>query len=276
MLVTGFYDLERFEERRTSQSEWVQRTSWLRSQPQRVIYVNSHGDEPLVTLPANWRVLHVAAPDFEDEWRVKRNLKRSLVAWDPMKDSGKYFCLMRHRIHWMAAAARWVGPEQVLTWIDMGIPHEQDDDLQTVLDLSPPPEKIRLCAISYVPRAARGDLKRYYERHWWPVGGGLWAARRAEIEWLAAEIEREWSATLQAGLVATDEMMLGRILLRYPERFDIYYGDHPTLIRNWQKVRGSHRLITEMALRALEDGNASEAHRRFAALAAGTEGTKSC
>jgi hypothetical protein len=79
---------------------------------------------------------------------------------------------------------------------------------------------------------------------------------------------------LDAGYVATDEMMIGRIVAQHPERFECYFGDHPTLIRNWAHVQASHRLIAEMALRALEDGDESAARSRFAALADGLRGSR--
>jgi hypothetical protein len=216
--------------------------------------------------------VQVAPPAFFELSQVTENLGRSSIGWDPLKDTPRYFCLMRHRIEWMRAAAAVAPADTVLTWIDMGIPQCGEPPaglLASVLNRPPPPGKIRLCEISYVPRDAVADVDRYYQRHWWPVGGGLWAARRPEIEWLAEQIAAEWRVVLDAGHVATDEMLIGRIALQHPERFDVYYGDHPTLLTNWESVKASHRLVAEMALRALEDQNVEAARARFQALADG-------
>lgn len=270
MMVTGFYDLSQFEPRRTSTEQWIAASHWVLShevptilfcEPALRIRLQTHG-ETCVRRPS--------PPDFRDLPRVEANLAASKWAWDPQKDTPRYFCLMRHRVCWMQEAAVQVGnDEQVLTWVDIGIPHGEGDSLLAVLARPPALGKIRLCEISYVPKHARVSAEAYYARHWWPVGGGLWSARAPEIHWLAGEMTREWWTALSAGFVATDEMLLGRIVLRHPERFERYYGDHPTLIRNWCGVRGSHRLIVEMAMRALEDGDAPAAQARLEAAASG-------
>lgn len=270
MLVTGFFDLSRFESRRTSRDEWAKRTEWIRAQLYPFLFARVEGEELPFEIPSQWTVLTVPPPDFTDLPRVEANLAQSRIPWDPLKDTPRYFCLMRYRIDWMRAAAAVAPKREPLTWVDIGIPHAADDKLALAAHLPPPRGKIRICEISYVPRYAR-VVDEYYSRHWWPVGGGLWSARGPEIEWLAERMAEEWTLSLEAGYVATDEMLIGRVAIRHPEKFSMYYGDHPTLIGNVGRVRGSHRLITEMALRALEDGNREAARARFLALAAGLD-----
>jgi hypothetical protein len=266
MIVTGFYNLEKFEERRTPTAEWAVRSSWLLGHAGVSMVV--YADDDFIERTAFRRILTVPviAPDFSDIDRITQNLQHSRIGWDPLKDTPRYFCLMRHRISWMVDAASQVNADAVLTWADLCLPHREGETLHEVLARPPEPGKIRLSEISYVPRSARYSVDRYYERHWWPVGGGLWSARPAEIRWLAAEMEKEWELSLDLGYVATDEMLIGRVLFRHPERFETYYGDHPSLAENWRRVRGSQALILDMAVRALEDGNLEEGLRRCRAL----------
>ncbi len=268
VIVTGFYNLEQFEERRTPTETWAARASWLLSQQgcSIVAYVDDYFRKRIGDI-SNVTFREVIAPNFSNLERVAQNLASSRIGWDPMKDTPRYFCLMRHRISWMVDAADHVTDEDtVLTWADLCLPHRDGETLHEVVEKPPELGKIRICEISYVPRFARVNLDSYYERHWWPVGGGLWSARPADIRWLAAEMDKEWVLSLDLGYVATDEMLIGRVLIRHPERFDTYYGDHPSLAENWRRVRGSQQLILDMAVRALEDGNAEEGLRRCRAL----------
>jgi len=267
VIVTGFYDLEKHENRRTTTTDWAARSSWLFSahpDVSKLIYADDDFIErtPFPTMNS----VPGVTPDFSDLARVEKNLAGSRIGWDPLKDTPRYFCLMRHRIAWMVDAAARVSANTVLTWADLCLPHREGETLHEVLEKPPEAGKIRICEISYVPRFARESIDRYYERHWWPVGGGLWSARPAEIRWLAHEMAKEWELSLEFGYVATDEMLIGRVLIRHPERFETYYGDHPSLAENWRRVRGSQPLILDMAVRALEDGNVEEGLRRCRAL----------
>ncbi len=266
VLVTGFYDLEKHEERRTPTADWAARSSWLLSHSDVSMLVYADDNFLDWTRLRGISTAPVIAPDFSDLARVEKNLASSRIGWDPLKDTPRYFCLMRHRISWMVDAASRVNANTVLTWADLCLPHREGETLHEVLEKPPEAGKIRICEISYVPRFARESIARYYERHWWPVGGGLWSARPAEIQWLAHEMDKEWVLSLDLGYVATDEMLIGRVLIRHPERFETYYGDHPSLAENWCRVRGSQGLILDMAVRALEDGNVEEGLRRCRAL----------
>lgn len=265
VLVTGFYDLGRFEPRRTPRAEWIKRADWVLGHNHRILlFADPEFHAPYETRE---RILRapVPAPDFTDLGRVQENLRRSAISWDPMKDTPRYFCLMKHRVTWMMIATLFPGGD-VFTWSDLCLPHRDGETLDEVLRHPPPPNKIRIAEISYVPKFARESIDRYYERHWWPVGGGLWSARASDIQWLQHEMDYEWRTALNHGYVATDEMLLGRILIRHPGRFDTYYADHPSLAENWVTVKGSRGLILEMANRARDDDNLPEYERRMRAL----------
>ena len=72
--------------------------------------------------------------------------------------------------------------------------------------------------------------------------------------------------------MTTDEMMLGFVRFQNPERFEVYYADHPTLVDNWQSAEKSHGLILSMALRAIEDGDFKGAKDRLDAVSRALEG----
>jgi len=265
IFVTGFIDLSHHEPRRTSTEEWMQRGKWLFSQDVPLVYFSD-----TFPLPVKRKMVYVATPrlDFSDVPRVDALLSRSKFQYDPAKDTARYLLLMKERYRWMRMVTNLeqFQTEEVFTWVDFGLPHAPEDSLLDVARRDPAPGKIRLASISHVPRYAREDLDVYYSRHWWPVGGGLWSARAPEIEWLADRISEEWARCLDLGFAVTDEMMLGRIVIEHPEKFDLYYADHTSLAANWSGVRRSHELIAHMALEALKDGSPEEARERFLAL----------
>lgn len=273
IFVSGFYDLSKHEPRRTSAEEWNKRAEWLFSQDVPLVYVAD-----VLPLPHERHFeTKVFTPQFsfdEDEIsRVDALLSRSTFNYDPTKDTARYLLLMKERYRWMRLVSEHFYPGETFTWVDSGLPHAPEDTLLDVAKRDPAPDKIRLASISYVPRYAREDLDVYYGRHWWPVGGGLWSARAPEIEWLVDRIDEEWHRCLDLGFAVTDEMMLGRIVIEHPEKFDLYYANHTSLVANWDgAVRRDHRLIAEMAYRALEDGSPDEARDRFLRLA-GMRGT---
>lgn len=264
IFVSGFYDLSLHEHRRTPREEWVKRSEWLFAHESLslVFFGGLNRDVKL-----DWSYADPIV-DFEpvELLRVDSLLSRSKLRYDGTKDTSRYLCLMKSRYDWMLRVANSASPHQVITWVDVGLPHDPQDTLHDVAKRDPLPGKIRMAAISYVPRYARADLDVYYSRHWWPVGGGLWSARPPEIAWLHERIEEEWRRALDLGFAVTDEMMLGRIVLAHPEKFDLYHADHTSLAANWCGITRSHRLIAEMALRALEDGSPDEASERFLAL----------
>lgn len=265
IFVSGFYDLSKHEPRRTSIEEWGERAEWLFAHENiPLVFYGSLGKrfDPKRTVDE-----FVVTFDETELLRVGALLSRSKFNYDPTKDTARYLCLMRQRYEWMRKTGDLGRDDQVLTWVDSGLPHAPEDTLLDVAKRDPAPGRIRLAQISYVPRYARADLDVYYSRHWWPVGGGLWSARPPEIRWLADRIGEEWERCLDLGFAVTDEMLLGRIVLQHPERFDLYYADHTSLAANWNGVKRDHRLIAEMAHRALEDGSQIEARDRFLRLA---------
>lgn len=273
IFISGFYDLSKHEPRRTSLDSWIERSEWLLSQDVGIRLFAQPSLLSRLHVDVDFTVIDPEVKFDPDELVLAdAALSRSRIGFNRDKDTARYLCLMRGRFEWMRCAAAWAIGDEALTWVDFGLPHAGEDSLKRVAARDPAPGRIRIAVISHVPLHARADLDVYYSRHWWPVGGGLWSARRPEIEWLADQIANEWRRCLALGFAVTDEMMLGRILIEHPEKFDIYYADHTSLAANWCGVRRSHRLIAECALRALEDGSPSEAKDRFLALAEGDGG----
>jgi len=266
IFVSGFYDLSHHEPRRTSIEEWGRRAEWLFAHEGiRLVFFGGLN----MDLKPEWSFVEPSVTFDPDEVaRIDALLSRSKFHYDPTKDTARYLLLMRERYRWMYAATEIATDHagEPFTWVDFGLPHAPEDSLTGVARRDPAPGKIRLASISHVPRYAREDLDVYYSRHWWPVGGGLWSARAPEIAWLADRIDEEWSRCLDLGFAVTDEMMLGRIVIAHPEKFDLYYADHTSLCANWNGIVRSHRLIAEMAIRAIEDGATGEGEDRLRRL----------
>jgi hypothetical protein len=263
MIVTGFVDLSRYDigrERRAS--EYHERARWLidASVPQLVFC-----DE--LMRPGLWGRQDPALFEPKDVEAATRALTsgRQSIHWNKAKDTGAYLCLMRHKIEWMLRATRTIGA-RCYWWLDYGYRNLLDDNPADLLKREPAPGTIRIAELSYVPRSVRESRETFYRQHWWPVGGGVMAARAEEIGWLRDRIAEEWDWALANEYAVTDEMMIGWIRYQHPERFEIYYADHPTLVSNYLVTRGSHDLIRLMAERALQDGDYAECEARLLSI----------
>jgi hypothetical protein len=271
-IVTGLVDLGRWESRQRSCAEYIAQAKSLLSCPfPLILFSDADNREELLSLRPKQASTHWLDAEFhpsEDELAVlTQGLEKSTIPWNPSKDTARYFCLMREKVRWLRRAAL-INPfaSECLWWIDIGYLHTTYDDLERVLSKAPPVGQIRLGELSYVPRTVREDRHRFYYSHWWPVGGGVLAARPAEFEWLDEQLDAEWRWTIEHHMPVTDEMMLGFIRYQHPERFDVYYADHCSLLTNYIAARDSHPLIVAMAKRALEDGNVVEAAARLNAI----------
>lgn len=271
-IVTGLVDLGRWEARQRSCAEYIAQAKSLLSCPfPLILFSDRETRDELLSLrskqaPTEWFDAEFS-PSDEDLVALTQGLERSAIPWNPNKDTARYFCLMREKTRWLRRAAR-ANPfrSDCLWWIDIGYVHTTYDDLERVLSKLPPVDTIRLGELSYVPRAVREDRHRFYYSHWWPVGGGVLAARPPECAWLDEQIEAEWRWALEHHMPVTDEIMFGFIRYQHPERFDVYYADHCSLLINYVAARDSHPLIVAMAKRALEDGNITEAAARLNAI----------
>lgn len=265
MIVTGIYDLELLEPRGRPTRSYLDSpgAKWLLS-----------SDVPLVVFAPDHLQRHIEAqrPAYAQtfwhdtgqlpEGPSEDAIARSKFQWNPLKDTPNYFALMRQKITWLRRAAVFAG--KPVTWVDIALPGHLPGrpwDLLTG-DAS----RIKLAELSHVPREARRSRQHYYCDHYWPVAGGVIRGSPADLTWLDEQVEAEWQWCLENEYAATDEMMLGWIRLQHPERFDTYYADHPTLVHNFNGVTESQSLITQMALRAVDDGFEEEARARFEAV----------
>jgi hypothetical protein len=267
MLVTGIFDLERYESRGKSTAAYIDEADWLlRSRAPLIVFAEGEHRERIAARRPEGTVTLWQSPGDPPphEVRLERGLARPGYHWNPVKDTPRYLGLMRRKITWLRQGAELAGG--AVTWVDLALrPKLGLVEPQHLIER--PVHGIRLAEISYVPHAVRHNRTVYYANHYWPVAGGIIRGTPDDLRWLDERIEEEWTWCLDNGYAATDEMMLGFVRFRHPERFDVYYADHPFLADDWDHVRGSQRLVVQMGLRALDDGNDAEAQRRFAAAA---------
>jgi hypothetical protein len=265
MIVTGIVDLEQYEPRGRSTASYIEKSRWLLgSDVPMVVFADARLRPAMELLRPQgsftlWQEPGEPIPDA----RIKAGIARSKYRWNPAKDTPRYFALMRMKISWLRRGAETAGGP--VTWVDLALPESPIASPAALLRGTP--ERIRLAEISHVPRCVRHDRASFYADHYWPVAGGVIRGMPEDLIWLDERIEEEWQWCLSSGFAATDEMMLGFVRHQHPHRFETYFADHPTLVDNWNGVRGSHRLIVEMALRAMDDGDTDGAKRRFDAVA---------
>lgn len=269
MIVTGFLDLGKYEQRRKRTKDYIAAGTWLLgADVPLIIFAEAEHQAAIRALRPKgaetvWRTLKGRVPH---DTRLESGLKRSRYAWDPLKDTPRYLWLMRQKLAWLRQGAELA--DQPVTWVDMGIRPQLGPASPRML-MDRPVEGIRLAELSYVPRAVRKDRQAFYADHYWPLAGGIIRGSPKDLRWLDERVEEEWQWCLQNGFAATDEMMMGFVRFQHPERFRVYYADHPFLVDDWHGVRGSRRLVTEMALRAIDDGSPAEAIERLNAVTLG-------
>lgn len=268
MIVTGFVDLSRFDGTRTRPAaEYLQRAVWLYESLAPVLCFSEQQAPGQSGTVINEPAEFSTADNREDMALAAQALRsgKQTIGWDPKKDTGAYLCLMRHKIEWMVRATTVLGAQHY-AWLDFGYRNLPGDDVFDLIRRSPAPGKIRIAELSYVPRWARETREAFYRQHWYPLGGGVMVAAAPELLWLRERIAEEWDWALAHGYAVTDEMMIGFIRYQHPERFEIYYADHPTLLSNYLTTRSSHDLIRLMAERARQDGDDAECESRLLSI----------
>lgn len=273
VIVTGFVHLDPYDlaNRARSLEDYLYHSEKLFDAQAPIVVFT---DERRVTSGRFGRFVELVAAEFEPKPSERNRLAAVLSArhtlkqhidWNAEKDTPPYFCLMRHKIEWLRRATELVEAPHY-AWLDFGYRHHPDDDPDDLGRRAPPPGKIRLAELTYVPLAARASREEFYRLQRYSVGGGLIVAAAPEIRWLAGAIAEEWNWALERGYAVTDEMMLGWLRFQHPERFDLYYADHPTLLLNYLRPHGSHALIRAMAERARQDDNYDECDARLMEL----------
>ena len=274
--VTGFLDLSRYESRPAGKSweDYLEHAAWLLQKPlPLVVFADSGRLEALrrlrpTQLPTYWvpfdRDDLAAWPQYE---RIRACIDAEgypAYTWVD-KDTPLYLMVGWQKTEWLRHAAR-VNPfsSSHFAWIDMGIhwaasqlgARALDEAIDRVV-AAPPPQRLRFCSISYVAPEAAASRDRYFARHRWPVAGGFFAGSGEKLEWFANQLKRQWQTSIEQGLVTNDEMMFGYLVQRYPERFELYYGDHASVVANYAEARCGHDAV----LRAVEQSRHAGDHR---------------
>ena len=279
-LVTGFVDLARLEPRPgRTWAIYLERARFLLEQPvPLVVFAEPDRASELLALRPAGAPTHFHPTTVEelvalsDRERIQACIRRSAIPWNPHKDTALYFALLRQKTEWLRQATQ-LDPFRTehFGWIDLALPKidgleaAMKDGIRRIAQ-GPCSERIRFCSLSYVAESAFASRATFYAQHYWPLAGGLFVGPKDALRWLADEFGREWQAALAEGLAASDEMIFGFIAHAHPERFELYYGDHPTILANYVDAKFSHPLIFAMVARSRADGDHSKSRLRLEAI----------
>jgi hypothetical protein len=264
VIVTGIFDLEKYEERGRSTLSYVEKAEWLlKSTVPLIVFVDGEWQDRIRGMrPVSAETIWQPAGPEPKRVPTPQAISRTIFEWNPKKDTPRYFGVMRRKIEWLRRGAELAG--ESVTWVDLCLPGDLSRPPHTLVEGDA--DKIKIAEIAHVPLRVRHDRDSYYSDHFWPVGGGVIRGKPEDLVWLDDRVEEEWSWCLENGYAATDEMMIGFVRFQHPERFETYYANHSTLVENFHGIKRDREFIAYMAMRALDDGANEEACRRFDAI----------
>lgn len=173
------------------------------------------------------------------------------------KDTILYMILMHNKFHFLDEAIRrekemffdhgvthWI-------WMDFGICHIAQDPHLVRSWSARMPDRIRIMAVTpwdilYPPDgAAAAEYDRQCHSFWYHfVAGGVFSGSTRHMTWLIdAYHERFRKILLVEEHYQIDEVILALLARDHPENFCFYFGDYPSILRNYASPLGCHWIL---------------------------------
>jgi hypothetical protein len=243
-LVTCLFDLERRERRgRRPGDFYFQHGRWLLAQPlPLVVFV----DPELAPFVHQQR----AALGLLDRTCIKPVSLESLPlystamaaeSWptigngDPLKSTALHQLVEWSKFEFLRRVIGLNPFEQAFfAWVDFGIAH-----------VAKPPKRfphptagVALLQMKAVAVAEAADRRRFLAFERGHLAAGLMRGNVENLLALADAFDLELAAALGERIRPNEQMVLARMAAFQPELFSFYYGDYPSILSNWDYIRG--------------------------------------
>lgn len=176
---------------------------------------------------------------------------------EPGKDDGWHLVVNLSKVGLLAQAAQDdpFGTGR-FAWVDLGLGHvarrpevfPEPCDTPTLLQMKP------------VFEEELDEGFHHHERG--RVAAGFLRGGRDPLVRLGARFSEELERALLAGRVPTDQTVLGALSARCPEMFDFVFGDYPSILSNWDLIRGDEETVLANVEHCLRFGRWDAARQR--------------
>lgn len=173
------------------------------------------------------------------------------------KDTVLYIIITHNKFHFLDEAIRRereMFADRCVThwiWMDFGICHIADDPHLIRSWIARVPDRIRIMAVTpwdimYPPEGSdTAQYDRMRHSFWYHfVAGGVFSGSTRHMRWLIeAYRERFLQILLVEKYYQIDEVILALLARDHPEQFCFYFGDYPSIIRNYALPLGCHWIL---------------------------------
>ena len=124
-------------------------------------------------------------------------------------------------------------------WIDIGYEHVSTKLNSQVVQamLNDPAPKLRICYIKYRPKEEIQEMRNYVPRGLCGFAAGVFTIEGCYVSRFYSAMMSIFYEMLEKGVGHSEETCIIYCYDRYPELFNIYYGDYPSLLTNYHHIR---------------------------------------
>lgn len=119
-------------------------------------------------------------------------------------------------------------------WIDFGVGHVARPPERFPL----PTQKVGVLEMRAVAPDEITDRRLFYQFERRRIAGGFFRGGRAKLSELCEAFRAELSAALAQGVRPNEQSVLSYLSAERHDLFDFYYGDYPSILANWDLIRG--------------------------------------
>jgi hypothetical protein len=119
-------------------------------------------------------------------------------------------------------------------WIDCGLGHVA----RAPLRFPAPSRRIAVLQMRATGLAEITDRQAFLRVERGRIAGGFLRGDHAHLAALIDTFRAELASSLALCFRPNEQMLLACLSARHPDLFDFYYGDYPSILLNWDRVRG--------------------------------------
>ena len=253
-MVSAYFDLTKMEDRTSAirTSEWYESKSRsvLGAKVRMILYGDAESVKWMRKMREMWapgvETEYVERDLMDYEWVrmafpiVKRNRMRSARYMDPNeRNTSSAYMAYVFKMWALADAARRAPRSSHVGWVDVGCGHVLRGDVTGRLErlVESPKPKIAVTYIHYRGTEWLKDQKKRMEYGGWcGVAGGLITVESGLVDLMQSRFWSVFWEMIGNGVGHGEEQILTYMVDRWPEMFELRYGDYYSLLSNYEGV----------------------------------------
>lgn len=134
-------------------------------------------------------------------------------------------------------------------WIDFGMHHFTKENYSKKSNGRPDlfrevPEQIKMMSIHYFDPSSFENRRNHYNYINDQLVGSVFTGSAKNLLMFYKLMDEQIAIALDEGFCPTDEPLYPMIYCRYPELFSLFFGDFPSMLYNYNRIRGGlHKIL---------------------------------